>query len=68
MESLKQFRQKNGLSQSKMAEKLGVSKSFYEKVEYGQRSASRGFLMKFKAAFPAFDINIFFDERLHSEC
>ena len=68
VESLKQFRQEHGLSQSKMAEKLGVSKSFYEKVEYGQRSASREFLLKFKAAFPAYDMNIFFDSAAHGEC
>ena len=68
MESLRQFRQENGLSQSKMAQKLGVSKSFYEKVEYGQRSASRDFLLKFKAAFPAYDMNIFFDNAAHDGC
>lgn len=68
MESLKQFRRENGLSQSEMAKRLGMSKSFYEKVEYGDRSPSREFLERFKAAFPSYDMNIFFDERLHSGC
>lgn len=68
MEILKQFRHEQGLSQNEMAVRLGVSKSFYEKVEYGDRSPSREFLERFKAAFPTYDMNIFFDKKLHPEC
>ena len=68
MEILKQFRHEQGLSQNEMAARLGVSKSFYEKLEYGDRSPSREFLEKFKAAFPTYDMNIFFDKKLHLEC
>ena len=48
-----------------MANKLGVSISLYEKVEYSDRKPSRNFLSKFKKAFPDFDMNIFFEEILH---
>ncbi len=68
METLKRFRLENGLSQNEMATRLGVSKSFYEKVEYGERNLSRDFLQKFKRAFPSYDMNIFFGEELHPKC
>lgn len=68
VEVLKKFRLEHGLSQSEMADRLHISKSFYEKVEYGDRHISRAFLQSFKKAFPTYDMNIFFDENLHSEC
>ena len=68
MENLKQFRRENGFSQNEMASRLGISKSFYEKLEYGDRSPSREVLQKFKDAFPSYDMNIFFDQQLHSKC
>ncbi|MCL1790222.1 MAG: winged helix-turn-helix domain-containing protein [Peptococcaceae bacterium] len=35
-----------------MAEKLGISKSYYEKVEYGDRGPSYNFICRFRRAFP----------------
>ena len=65
MEWLKKFRNEQGLTLNEMAEKLGISKSMYEKVEYGDRGASVQFIKRFKQVFPHIDINIFFTERLH---
>lgn len=60
MECLKIFRETNGYSIKGMAEKLAISKSLYEKVEYGVRTPSSNFLNRFKQVFPDFDMNIFF--------
>lgn len=46
------FRKEKELSISDMARKIGVSESYYEKIEYGNRTPSYNFLAKFKAAFP----------------
>lgn len=62
MEFLKQFRIKQGLSKKQMADILNISIILYEKVEYGTRQPSRKFLSRFKAAFPDFDMNIFFTD------
>ncbi|WP_342755899.1 helix-turn-helix transcriptional regulator [Kineothrix sedimenti] len=35
-----------------MARSLGVSKSYYEKIEYGERSPSYNFMRKFKDEYP----------------
>lgn len=43
-----------------MAEKMNISKSYYEKVEKGFKKPGRGFLEKFKETFPEGDMNIFF--------
>lgn len=56
---LADFRKEQGLSTAEMAERLGLSKSFYEKVEYSQRKPSRSFLSRFKQEFPTYDMNIF---------
>jgi transcriptional regulator with XRE-family HTH domain len=60
MEWMKKFRNSKGLTTSEMADKLGISKSFYEKIEYDDRQPSRNFMERFKKAFPDFDMNIFF--------
>lgn len=46
------FRKKLNFSTLKMAKIIGISKSYYEKIEYGQRSPSYNFLTKFKKSFP----------------
>lgn len=46
------FRKEKELSISDMARKIGVSESYYEKIEYGNRTPSYNFLTKFKVAFP----------------
>ena len=65
MECLKSFRAAQGLTRKQMAERLGVSKSMNDKVEYSDREPSRNFLNRFKEAFPNFDMNLFFDTELH---
>lgn len=62
METLKQFRIGRNLTTTEMSNKIGVSKSLYEKVELGIRKPSREFTTKFKKTFPEFDVNIFFVE------
>ncbi len=62
MESkLKIFRESQNLSQKEMSEKLGVSLSYYSKVENGVRNSSFDFLKKIKETFPDISIdNTFF--------
>lgn len=52
------FRHKRNLTIIEMADSLGVSKSFYEKIEYGERSPSYNFQRKFKETYP--DVKIKF--------
>lgn len=54
------LRKEKGLSISDMAKKIGISESYYEKIEYGNRTPSYNFLIKFKLAFPNENVdNIF---------
>ena len=62
MKYLKKFRADKGMSREQMAEKLGVSLSLYDKIEFEARTPSRNFLNRFKQAFPEFDMNIFFSD------
>ncbi|MBR1396087.1 MAG: helix-turn-helix transcriptional regulator [Selenomonadaceae bacterium] len=66
MQLLKNFRKENGYSRQDMADKLKISLSFYDKVEFDARSPSQNFLNRFKTAFPNFDMNIFFDKSQHN--
>lgn len=61
MNALIEFRNEQNLTQKEIAKKIKVSKSYYEKVEKGFKKPGRGFLEKFKEAFPDIDMNIFFD-------
>ena len=47
-----EFRKKNNLTINSMAKKIGVSISFYEKVERCERNPSYNFIRLFKKAFP----------------
>ena len=60
MEILKKFRESLNLTQSEFAECIGVSASFYIKIENGDRKPSREFMVKFKNKYPEFDTNNFF--------
>ena len=60
MEALKKFREEKGLTRKQMAEKLKISLSLYNKVEFDARTPSGNFLKRFKKIFPSFDMNIFF--------
>ena len=68
MKQLKDLRLSRGYSRKQMAALLDVSLSQYDKVEFGQRSASQAFLKKFKRKFPEFDMNIFFEQEMHDSC
>ena len=50
--NLTNLRRKNKLSISSMASAIGISASYYEKIENGVRTPSYNFLIKFKKAFP----------------
>ncbi|MDY5105312.1 MAG: helix-turn-helix transcriptional regulator [Megasphaera elsdenii] len=60
MDWLKDFRKSKGYTVSEMADKLRISKSLYEKIEYNDRNPSHNFMERFKKAFPDFDMNLFF--------
>lgn len=57
---LKKFRESMNLTQSAFAKSIGVSVSFYIKIELGIRKPSREFISKLKAKYPEFDVNNFF--------
>ena len=65
MKGLAKFREKKCKTQTEMAELIGVSKSYYRKVEGGFKKPSYNFIKKFKAAFPGENIDIFFIEDAH---
>lgn len=54
------FRKKINLSQTEMANKLGISASFYMKIETGERNPSFNFIKKFKSTFNCEVDSIFF--------
>lgn len=59
--NLTQFRANKKITPAEMARRLGVSRSFYHKVESGLRNPSWNFLRQFKVAFPDASIDeIFF--------
>lgn len=60
MNELRKLRESQGLSRQRMADLLGVSRSFYEKVELGDRAMSGNFIRRLKTQFPMFDVNVFF--------
>lgn len=53
---LKEFRKSRKLNHKEMAKEIGVSASYYYKIESGYRNPSYEFLMKLKERFP--DVNI----------
>ena len=50
--SIRQYREGRSLTQGEMAERLGLSESYYIKVESGHCKAGRGFISKLYKAFP----------------
>lgn len=60
MNCLEKLRKSEKLTQAEMAQTLGVSASFYSKIELGVRKPSRDFLIRIKENFPMCDMNIFF--------
>lgn len=65
MKTLIEFRKESALTSTQMSEILGVTLSYYCKIEKGTRNPSYNFLKKFKKAFPNVDIDkIFFGNNL----
>lgn len=59
MDQLVEFRKSKNMTLQQMADKIGISKSMYEKIEYGDAKPSIETLKKFKDNFDDLDINIF---------
>ena len=59
MDSLIEFRKEKELTLQEMADKIGISKSMYEKIEYGDAKPSLKTMKKMKEVFNDLDINIF---------
>ena len=63
MMNMKEFRKSLKLKQKQMAKEIGVSASYYCKVEAGSRNPSYEFLVKLKQRFPETSIDeLFFEE------
>lgn len=67
MKDLKEFREAIGKTQDEMANSLKVSKSFYSKIEKGERKPSREFIEAIKNEYPYIDVNIFLSLN-HTKC
>ena len=64
IEKLKQFRVNCGFKQNQMAQEIGISASYYYKVESGYQNPSYEFLKKFKERFPDASIDhVFFNNK-----
>lgn len=63
MDKLREFRESLHVSQKNMAKRIGVSPSYYYKVESGYQNPSYEFLAKFKRSFPNASVDqIFFSK------
>jgi transcriptional regulator with XRE-family HTH domain len=60
VQRLQEIRGLNDLTQKEAASLLGVSFSYYAKVESGYCKAGRGFIERFKKLYPFEDASIFF--------
>ena len=63
MERLKSFRKSLGLKSKDMAIRIGVSPSYYYKVEEDIQTPSFTFLVKLKRKFPNINIDEMFFEK-----
>lgn len=62
-EQLREFRLDKDMSIKQMSAHIGVSESYYEKIEYGQRTPSYNFVKKFKSKYPESNTDhLFFDQ------
>lgn len=68
-DKLSRFRLTSGLTLKEMADKVGISKSYYEKIEAGIRNPSFNFIEKFKSKFKDVDADsLFFTQEIHEMC
>lgn len=65
MKSLMLFRKKEKFTQDKFAKELGVSTSYYSKIESGNKKPSYEFICKFILRFPNVNLKIFFQNFYH---
>ncbi|CAB1242381.1 SOS-response repressor and protease LexA [Clostridiaceae bacterium BL-3] len=63
-----EFRESLNMSQKDMASALGISSSFYIKIELGQRNPSFNFIKKMKEKFNINVDEIFFKKQSHEMC
>lgn len=66
MQGMKEFRESLNLTQLEMSETLGISHSYYTKIEMGQKTPSYNFIRKFRKIYQQFDIENFFEDRKHN--
>lgn len=59
-EELRKFRAKTGKTQEEMAKSLGITLSFYSKIELGLKSPSLKTIKKFTEVFPRANVNKIF--------
>lgn len=62
MKNLLVFREGKGITQKEMAELLGVSLSYYQKIEGGFKTPSYNFIWRFKELYPKENLDIFFED------
>lgn len=55
-------------TQREMAEKLGISLSFYIKIEHGKRNPGLELAQKIAESLDSTVDELFFDHKRHSEC
>ncbi|MVX62268.1 helix-turn-helix domain-containing protein [Clostridium chromiireducens] len=68
-EFLLKFRKERNLTQEEFSNKLGITLTYYSKIELGLRNPSYNFLNKFKDAFPNASVDeIFFTNTTHEMC
>lgn len=62
--TLSNFRKSKKMSSDEMAKVIGVSSSFYNKIESGHRNPSYNFICKFLETFSDANVNeIFFNQK-----
>lgn len=59
------IRERKNLTQIEMAKLMGISPSYYQKVERGFKEPSYNFIRKYKSAFPDVNVKIFFNQKYH---
>jgi len=59
-----EFRNSNDFTQKEIARMLGISETYYLKIEHGDRNASYNFIKKFKKVFPDEDIDELFFKKV----
>lgn len=60
MGELKKFREGKRMTQRQMASKIGVSLSYYRKIEQGENNPSYQFMKKLKDVFPKASVDKLF--------